>query len=44
MTSPFMIATLLFQVMILLFAGLALGVAWKQARVHLPWLVPLVVS
>lgn len=44
MTSPFTVTFLVFQVIILLFAGLALGVAWKQARVHLPWLVPLVIS
>ena len=44
MTSPFTISSLLFQVIILLFIGLSLGIAWKQARVHLSWLVPLVIS
>ena len=44
MTSPFTISSLLFQVIILLFIGLSLGIAWKQARVHLSWLVPLAIS
>lgn len=44
MTSPFTIASLLFQAIILLFAGLSVGIAWKQARMHLSWLVPLVIS
>ena len=44
MTSLITISSLLFQVIILLFIGLSLGIAWKQARVHLSWLVPLAIS
>ncbi len=44
MTSPLNIALLLFQAVILVFTCLSLGVALKQARVHLPWLIPLVIG
>lgn len=42
MTSPWGILSFLCQAIILLFTCLALGVAFQRARVHLPWLVPLV--
>lgn len=42
MANPWSIASLLSQVIVLVFTSLSLGVAVKQARVHLAWLVPLV--
>lgn len=42
MANPWSIASLLFQIVILVFTSLSLGIAVKQARVHLAWLVPLV--
>ena len=44
MISPLIALSSLSQAFILIFTCLALGVALQRARVHLPWLVPLVIG
>lgn len=42
--SPWNVLSFLLQGVVLLFTCLALGLASRQARVYLPWLVPLVIA
>jgi hypothetical protein len=44
MINPWNAASFLFQVIVLVFTGLSLGIAAKQARAHLFWLIPLVIG
>lgn len=44
MTNLWSIISLLLQGVILVFCCLSLGVAFKQARMHLSWLIPLVIG